>query len=33
MHHSAALMTTDGEKPLFLAIDDGTLETKGGLGA
>jgi hypothetical protein len=26
-------VTTDEEKPVFLAIDDGTAETKGGLGA
>jgi hypothetical protein len=27
---STALVTTDGEKHVFLAIDGGTAETKGG---
>jgi hypothetical protein len=33
LHHSAALVTTDGEKLVFLGTDSGTGATKGGLGA
>jgi hypothetical protein len=33
LHYSAALVTTDGGKPVFLATDGGTTKTKGGLSA
>jgi hypothetical protein len=33
LHHSTTLVTTDGKNSVFLAIDSGTAETKGGLGA
>jgi hypothetical protein len=33
LHHSSALVTTDGEKLVFLATDGGTGEIKLVLGA